>query len=141
MIRKLSPDELPLAKSLLENYKLPTDDLSSHNVLLFGYFSTDEFLGCVGIEEYDDALLLRSLAVTKSKGTCGIGTMLAEYVGRYAFKHGKKTIYLLTDSADGFFSRLGFKACDRALAPSTIQQTRQCRELCAESAVLMSYEF
>ena len=141
MMRELLQSERHLAADLLDEHKLPTEDLYAEYVQLYGYFSEQELIGCIGLEHYKDALLLRSLAVAKDRATCGVGTMLAEYVGRYAFNNGKKSIYLLTDSADGFFARLGYTVYDRAKAPESIRNTKQFAELCAESSILMKYEF
>ncbi len=141
MIRELNSKEREIAITLLNGYNLPTDDISSGHVKLFGYFNSTDLIACVGIEEFENELLLRSLAVKNEIGTCGIGTMLTEFVGRYAYQNGNKTVYLLTESADGFFSKLRFKPCDRMEAPETIQQTKQFSTLCPDSAILMKLEF
>lgn len=141
MIKELTPEERVFAKELLSEYHLPTDDIFSENVRLYGYFDNDNFLACVGLEEFDDAILLRSLAVKNQQATCGIGTKLTEFIGRYAYQQDKKPIYLLTDSADGFFSRIGYKQCERLNAPESIRNTKQFSELCADASLLMKLEF
>jgi arsenate reductase len=42
------------------------------------------------------------------------------------------------DSAVSFFTKLGFKAVDRATAPPAILASRQAAELCPASTALMS---
>jgi amino-acid N-acetyltransferase len=47
------------------------------------------------------------------------------------------SIYLLTETAEGFFSKEGFKKIAREQVPPSIKQTHEYSTLCPEDAVCM----
>jgi mannose-6-phosphate isomerase-like protein (cupin superfamily) len=51
---------------------------------------------------------------------------------------GIERLYLLTTTAERFFTRLGFQRCGRSDAPPEIQATSQFRSVCPTSAVCMA---
>ncbi len=63
----------------------------------------------------------------------------ALYARLLAYAHRKqiKTLYLLTLTAEGFFSKLGFNNLDRKNVPETLQGTEEFRSLCPDTAVCM----
>jgi amino-acid N-acetyltransferase len=54
-----------------------------------------------------------------------------------ARSHHVKQVYLLTETAEGFFSRLGFEPVDRATVDSAVQQSVEFTTACPSSAVAM----
>jgi hypothetical protein len=46
-------------------------------------------------------------------------------------------LYLLTDTADAYFPRFGFKAVSRDLAPDGIRASREFASACPASAIFM----
>ncbi len=71
------------------------------------------FVGCVGLEVYGEAAILRSLAVMKSARGVGYGWLLADTAVTLARYRGVKRIYLLTSDASDFFAaKLGFRVVD-----------------------------
>ena len=68
----------------------------------------DDVVGVAGIERYDDAGLLRSVAVDESLRGSGVGGMLVENRLQWAEENGITKLYLLTDTAAQWFPRYGF---------------------------------
>lgn len=55
----------------------------------------------------------------------------------YARELGISSLYLLTTTAQGYFSNLGFAVIPREKAPEAIQRTRQFSGICPSSATFM----
>ncbi|MGA0255955.1 MAG: GNAT family N-acetyltransferase [Rhodothermales bacterium] len=77
--------------------------------------------------------LIRSVVVDPSRRSQGTGTHLIEHLKAST----EKDLYLLTESATGFFRGLGFESIDRALAPPALRASEEFRCLCGESAAFM----
>jgi N-acetylglutamate synthase-like GNAT family acetyltransferase len=48
-----------------------------------------------------------------------------------------EVVYILTETADQYFSELGFKAIERDKLPLEIQTAQQCQTLCPVSVIAM----
>lgn len=71
------------------------------------------FIGCVALEVYDEAAILRALAIQKDSRGVGYGWLLADTAVQVARHRGVKRIYLLTENAGDFFAaKLGFRVVD-----------------------------
>jgi len=124
--------------TLLEESGLPTGDLSANpDVVLFSYDVNNEHCGIVGLELCGSCALLRSLAVSPRRRGEGIGQALLVQAEQAAAKSGVMELYLLTTTAERYFSRRGYDVADRATAPDAITRTRQFSELCPSSSILM----
>jgi amino-acid N-acetyltransferase len=55
----------------------------------------------------------------------------------HASLKGVREGYLLTETAEGFFAKLGFQRIDRQAVPMAIQETEQFRTECSETAICM----
>jgi UDP-N-acetylmuramate: L-alanyl-gamma-D-glutamyl-meso-diaminopimelate ligase len=76
--------------------------------------SPDGAAGCVALERYREAALLRSLAVAPDRRGEGLGWLLAEAALDRARSAGLHRVFLLTTTAADFFAaKLGFRACNR----------------------------
>ena len=94
-------------------------------------------VGAVGLESHGEAGLLRSLVVAPGFRGQGIGLELCRQIEAVAASLGIQWLYLLTETAAGYFGRLGFSVIDRAEAPAAIRATRQFSEFCPALAILM----
>ena len=83
------------------------------------------------------ASVLRSVAVHPSHRGRGLGVLLVAHVIRMARRSGSGRLYLFTETARGFFERLGFTAISRDSLPPAVGASRQALEECAETAVPM----
>jgi N-acetylglutamate synthase-like GNAT family acetyltransferase len=123
---------------LLEVADLQVSDLrDSNRTQLFCLRDDASLIGVVGIEAYETDGLLRSLVINENHRKSGYGKMLVEKAEAWAFEKGIKSLYLLTTTADRFFSGLGYMVAPRTLAPVSIAKTEQFAGLCPASAVFM----
>ena len=135
MIR--NPEESHV-KRLLQECGLPVSDITStHLEHFFACGDRSGLFGVVGLELYGDAALLRSLAVSPKHRNTGLGKQLVALAEQYALAQGVRAIYLLTTTADKFFTRLGYSSMSRSQAPSAIQGTVEFSHLCPSSSVFM----
>lgn len=125
-------------QNLLNTCKLPVQDLiGNDSVLFFEEWIDSELAGVAGIEDFGDIGLLRSLAVSKQYRGNGLGRTLVCHVENQVAEMGIHSLWLLTDSAAGFFVTLGYERANRSAAPDLIRQSSQFSDLCPASAVLM----
>ena len=117
---------------------LPCSDLTpAHLEHFFGCGSMGAPDGIVGLELYDSVALLRSLAVSSKCRGRGCGTALVAQAELFARSQGAREIYLLTNTAERFFERLGYALLLREAAPAAIQRTQEFSALCPSSSALM----
>lgn len=125
------------ARELLIANDLPVDDLDDPSITLVGTFDGPTLVGVVGLQMYDRAGLLRSLAVGDSARSRGIARALCQRVISLATERGFAALWLLTMTARDYFARLGFEVVDRATVPGVIRQSAQFTSLCPDSAIVM----
>jgi amino-acid N-acetyltransferase len=95
-------------------------------------------LGCVGLELYGEAALLRSLAVAERSRGVGLGAALADAALEDARRRGVRSLYLLTTTAEGFFARRGFERIARDEVPEAVRGSAEFGALCPASAACMA---
>ncbi|OGP65772.1 MAG: hypothetical protein A2169_11510 [Deltaproteobacteria bacterium RBG_13_47_9] len=98
----------------------------------------NRLIGVVGLEMYGKIGLLRSLAVASSYRGRGVAKALYTRILEYGHSQGIEALYLLTNSATDFFSRLGFAIEERNHVPESIRMTREFQDLCPSTAVCMT---
>jgi len=117
---------------------LPTEDLAPAAV---GHFLLARrgrtVLGAVAVEPYGDAGLLRSLVVDSAARGGGVGAALVAAAEQRAAREGVRTLALLTQTAAGFFARLGYAGTPRAQAPAAVQASSEFRHLCPACATCL----
>lgn len=94
----------------------------------------------IGLEPLNGVGLLRSLAVASPHRGKGLAKALYTSIVAYARGRGIKKLYLLTLTAAGFFSKLGFAKIERGNVPAALQGTEEFRSLCPDTAVCMVKE-
>jgi amino-acid N-acetyltransferase len=124
--------------ALLEAEGLPTGDLTEAHLRHFFFIGTDGAPSAlVGLEIYGEDALLRSLVVSATARTQGLGSALVQRAEEYAAAHQVRALYLLTTTAESYFAHRGYKRIDRAQAPPSIQSTREFASLCPASSAFM----
>lgn len=124
--------------NLLKANNLPVSDLNTGKRQFLVATISGQLTGVVALELYGDSGLLRSLAVNSEFRTLNLGKKLiaeAENLGR---KNGLKQLFLLTTTASGFFSKLGWDITDRSAAPASIAASTEFSSVCPASAVCMT---
>jgi amino-acid N-acetyltransferase len=125
-------------RSLLRSSGLPADDLDFNRDLLVGYYEGNELVGTGGLEIYGPYALLRSLSVKMGIRGKAVGSAITEYLLAEAKGRSLKQIYLLTETARGFFLKKGFKDVNREEVPEEVKQSAEYSTLCSQSAAVMS---
>nr|WP_320054409.1 arsenic resistance N-acetyltransferase ArsN2 [uncultured Acetobacteroides sp.] len=128
-------------RSLLAANHLPTADIADDTVRLFEVRQNNELIGTVGVEHYGHTGLLRSLAVEDSHKSKGIGQQLVAHVLCYCLSKQITELYLLTTTAPKYFEKLGFQQISRDSVSAEIKQTREFKDICPNSAVVMLKTF
>ncbi len=137
-IRHGISQDMTAISDLLFRCCLPVDDIPVCNPEHF-ILALDGpvLIACGGLEIFQRNALLRSLAVTHKYRAKGIGLTLLNELEKLAVQADVRTLYLLTDSAESWFSNNGFNPIKRHQAPTTIRDTKQFTAICPDSAVLM----
>jgi amino-acid N-acetyltransferase len=123
--------------ALLKSSSLPADDLDYNKDLLVSYVEDGEMVGTGGLEIYGDYGLLRSLSVKLGTRGKALGTAITEYIIEQARKKKLKGIYLLTETAHGFFLRKGFLDISREDVPEVLKASSEFSYVCGASAAAM----
>jgi UDP-N-acetylmuramate: L-alanyl-gamma-D-glutamyl-meso-diaminopimelate ligase len=101
----------------------------------------DPLVGCVAVEVADDVALLRMLAVAPERRGEGLGYLLVETATERARTEGVRTLYLVTDGAQGYFGeKLGFVATDRKDVALAIASTAEYLLARSKTATWMKKE-
>jgi amino-acid N-acetyltransferase len=139
-VRPASAHDLPAIVTLLERSKLPTDGLAEHLATALVVRETGErgaLLGCVALEVYDGAALLRSLAVAEAARGRGLGLALTRAALDLARAREVRTVYLLTETAGAFFPKFGFRRIAREAVDPAVRASVEFTTLCPASAPAM----
>jgi amino-acid N-acetyltransferase len=133
-----NPNDASEIKQVLLDCGLPNDDITlAHLDYFFILRDGNTLAGVVGLEIFGKCGLLRSLAVTQSNRAKGFATQLTKQAEAYARSNKVDALYLLTLTAEGFFSKQGYQKTDRNSVPAVLQQTTEFKNLCPASAVCM----
>jgi amino-acid N-acetyltransferase len=131
-----SQNSFTAAIRLLQTCGLPTEDITP-GTQLFVAEEDNEVIATVAVEyDYSNALL-RSLCVDKHYRKKGIGEDLVSFIEDYVARQGVQNIYILTTTAENFFTKRGYQKDKRTEVPFFIQNTSEFSSLCSSSAVLM----
>ncbi|UCG91071.1 MAG: GNAT family N-acetyltransferase [candidate division WOR-3 bacterium] len=124
-------------RNLLSEADLPFLDVGEHLPNFIIARDKGQVIGAVGIERLGKVGLLRSLVIAPRHRGKGIGTILYDRILAYADLIGIKKLYLLTTTAENFFTKVGFTKIERGNIPRPIQLTKEFQSLCPETAVCM----
>ena len=122
---------------LLSKVNLPIEGAADHFQNFFVAQDGSQLVGCAGIEIYDDVGLIRSVAVHPFFQGQGIGHALVEEIQSFSNDKGLKEIYLVTDTAEQFFSGLNFVTISREDVDLRIKQSIEFTVLCTKRGVYM----
>lgn len=130
----------PILHSLLVEARLPVADLDSTPQITFWVIRDDSGrpVGAIGLERHGDVALLRSLVVAPGQRRRGLGRRLIRALEEHANAEGLAQLVLLTETAENFFSRMGYVVIDRDRAPSAVTSSAEFSTLCPSSAVCMT---
>ncbi|MGN6639653.1 MAG: arsenic resistance N-acetyltransferase ArsN2 [Mucilaginibacter sp.] len=124
-------------EALLEGEKLPVKDLPASLENFIIVIVENDVVAVSGLEVYGDHGLLRSLAVKAEYRNQGIADQLVQKIERLAVERGLKDVYLLTETAAGYFTRKNYQTVIRDSAPEEIKRSSEFSSVCPQSAMLM----
>jgi amino-acid N-acetyltransferase len=124
--------------ALLAGAGLPVSDLAGPAKRYWGMEDgSGGLLAAGGIERHGADGILRSCVVSPAARGRGHGRELVEFVSQRAREAGIGTLYLLTETADGWFEGLGFEATDRERVPPAVAASSQFAGICPASAAAL----
>jgi amino-acid N-acetyltransferase len=126
--------DLPAILALLARSGLPEAGLADHLATALVARSGGAIAGSAALEVYGEAALLRSVAVDAAWRGQGLGQALTRAALDLARQRGVVTVYLLTETAAGFFPRFGFRPVPRAAVAPAVQQSVEFTSACPASA-------
>lgn len=122
--------------SLLSDHHLPINDITGH-VKLYALLQGGMVVGSAGLEIYGTKGLLRSLSIDDSLKGKGWGRYINQQVEAIAQKEGIQELYLVTNTAEHFFSKLGYRAINRSEVAAEVAVSGQFNGICPSSAAIM----
>jgi len=137
VLRPAKPGDLPEISELLATPRLPTMGVAENLGTFFVFESRHSIVGVGGLELHGSVALLRSLAVAPAHRGRGLATAICAHLEAEAATRGVEHVYLLTETAERFFTRRGYVAIPRANAPPEIASSEEFSVLCPQSAVFM----
>jgi protein-tyrosine-phosphatase/N-acetylglutamate synthase-like GNAT family acetyltransferase len=137
-LRIATPEDAESIRILLERSGLPTSDLTASKPEFILAYEDAELIGAGALQRFDAVALLRSVAVAASRRGGGIGRLIVQELERLARGTNVTELVLLTQSAQRFFERQGYRAIERQSVPQAVQASEEFRSLCPTSATCMS---
>jgi amino-acid N-acetyltransferase len=136
-IKRAEAGDWPAVRDLLTEAGLPLDGAAEAFATGVVASDGDRLVGCAAIEPYGRAALLRSVAVVPDQRGTGVGTSLVHAVEDLARRNGATSLVLLTETAEPWFSRLGYETIDRTSVASDLAESIEFVTACSTSAVAM----
>lgn len=124
-------------RTLLKSSGLPADDINYKRDLLVGYYEEGALVGTGGLEIHGGYGLLRSLSVKLGIRGKSVGTTITEFLLKQGKDKKLRGIYLLTETAKGFFERKGFQVVSRDHVPEEVKASSEFSHVCPTTAVVM----
>ena len=126
-------------RALLATAGLPTADLTAApRAEFWGCHEGTHLIGVIGLEGYGAVALLRSLAVAPAWQGRGLGAALLAHAERAARPRSITALYLLTTTAEAFFTRRGYLRLPREAAPPILHPTAEFAALGPASAACLT---
>ncbi len=140
-LTKAKPANLGQILQLLRSDNLPVEGISENLENFFAAYDHDSrLIGVAGVEFYGDSALLRSVAVSADHRGEGIGHLLVERCVEESKRRGVRRLYLLTETAEKFMQRFGFRRIDKELVDSRLHDSEEFKGACPDTAVTMLLE-
>ncbi len=136
-IERARPADLPAVEALVSGAGLPLAGLETAFPRCVVARDGDAIVGTAAIERYGSAGLLRSVAVAPDRRGSGVGRAVvgaAEDLGR---AEGIVELYLLTETAEDWFPRLGYAVVPREVAGAAVGDSVEFTTVCRDTGVPM----
>jgi N-acetylglutamate synthase-like GNAT family acetyltransferase len=133
----LRGEDLDALRLSLEEAGLPSDDVGEAGQFFYRLDLEGGASAFAGLQTFGEDALLRSVVLPgeargRQQGRLLVAAMISE-----AERLGIARLWLLTTTAAGFFSKLGFDRATRDAAPKALRASREFASLCPASATCM----
>ena len=140
-LRQATDNDLQAIEVLLAASGLPTVQVAPYVKQFWVAEAGDKSLvGVLGLQTERKQALLRSFAVAAPQRKCGTGLALVQHVLGQLRQQAYTEVYLLTQTADRYFARLGFGVIDRTAMPQTLLVQSGLDQACPCSSVCMQHK-
>lgn len=136
-IDKAKQEDLLEILALLDECGLPKEGLAAHLSTTLVARNGEELVGCSALELYQEFALLRSVAVKPAFRKRGFALRLTKAALDLAKYYQVTSIYLLTETANTFFSKVGFIPVPRSDVPQKVRRSVEFTTLCPDTATVM----
>lgn len=139
-IRPATPADYEPFAELLQSENLPVKDIdpAMDNFLLVE--DRGAIAGGIGMEMYKPYALLRSMVTASNNRRQGLASRLVEVLLDNATNENIETVYLITNTAESFFEKKGFRQIDRTAVPDAVKASAEFNGLCPDSATVMFFQ-
>ena len=136
-VRQSNPGDLDRIKKILESASLPTLGVADHIQHFLVAENAGTIVGAIGLEVYEDTALLRSAVVAPDQQNNGIGSLLYDRNLEQARHLGIHRLILLTNTAEKYFARRGFKKIDQKSVTGAVTRSVEFAGACPSHAACM----
>lgn len=137
VIRSAQQADYNDVRDLLAKASLPVEGVAEHFANFLVAENGSGIIGAIGLEVYDDVALLRSAIVKPALQNRGIGLLLYERLLTQTKQQGVQRVILLTNTAERYFEKKGFKRIDRESITGAMRTSAEFTGACPSSAVCM----
>ena len=136
-IERATESDTPAVEALLAAAGLPLE--GAVEALSMGVVARDgeAVVGAAAVEPFGSAGLLRSVVVAEPLRGTGVGRELVAAAEDLARERGLRDLYLLTETAAGWFPRLGYAVVSREEARAAVGDSIEFTMVCATTGVPM----
>lgn len=127
----------PVIEGLLSGSGLPLDGLDLAIGTAVVARSGEAVVGCAAVEPYGSVGLLRSVCVASDVRGAGLGHQLVDAAEKLAADRGIDDLYLLTETAERWFPRLGYVCATRDAIPEALSASPEVAGACPQSAAVL----
>jgi amino-acid N-acetyltransferase len=126
--------------NLLKSNNLPAGDLPEKLDEFYTAMDGQRIVGLIGMERYSHYGLLRSMVVHPDYRNKQIAKKLVQLLEQKAASSGIITMYLLTETAEKYFSRNNYQLITRKEVPEPLFRSSEFSHVCPVSATVMKKE-
>lgn len=138
-IRTALANDLAGIKKLLVTVGLPTAGIEDDDIhFMVAAGNNNEILAVIGMERSGDNGLLRSLACDPEFRQRGIAAELVKVAIAQGRKQGIKRLFLMTQTAEIYLKRFGFKTIERQGIPDDLLEQSALNAACPACSTCMS---
>jgi HAD superfamily hydrolase (TIGR01457 family) len=137
-VRPAGPGDVPDVERMLREADLDARDVEARLPLTVVADGGDGIVGSAALESFGRIAHLRSVVVEPSSRGHAVGIALVARALALAAEHGHTDVYAVTETAEPFFTALGFGRIGTVEAlPEEVAATPMVREVCSVSAVAL----